>query len=69
MEDLQMGDVVWLKGGTQRMTLIIKSDDPQMGSQYICAWHDSKGNEKRANYPPEALTKTEPQSTPPAATT
>lgn len=48
---LKIGDVVRLKGGTQKMTVI---SDATGGGHVTCAWHAGAKSEK-ANYPVAAL--------------
>lgn len=62
MEELNIGDTVYLKSGGFPMTLIIKDEKTK---SYTCVWHDKTGKEQRASYPPDALTCESPNPQPP----
>ena len=62
MANFQKGDVVYLKSGSEAMT--ITSDETSDGSVHV-AWHTKDGAEKMGYYPRVALTKENPSKIPP----
>jgi len=60
MDEFQIGDIVYLKGGTLKMTVIEITDD-----KCIVAWHDKNGKEHSSKYSFKALTTNDPDNVPP----
>lgn len=59
-DEIEVGDVVQLKSGGPNMTVskIGHADMSQVGPVHAwCAWFDSKGDEKRGNFPLTSLVK------------
>jgi uncharacterized protein YodC (DUF2158 family) len=69
MEDLKVGDVVYLKSGSVKMTIETLNITEDSFSQCICIWHDAKGKLQKKNYNPETLTKSDPSIEPPLGVT
>ncbi len=63
MENLKIGDVVWLKTGSEAMAITKIHED-----NCHVVWHDSNSNEKTGRYPLAILTKDNPNSNPPPPT-
>ncbi|MGE4505376.1 MAG: YodC family protein [Desulfovibrionaceae bacterium] len=57
MADFAIGDVVRLKSGGPKMTIV--KVESLLEEQLFCVWIDSKQKEQRAAYPPEAVQYTE----------
>ena len=52
MEKFVIGDIVELKSGGPKMTVV----DPEYGDEIQCTWFDGK-KQGFGNFPPEALKK------------
>ncbi|HVO76230.1 MAG TPA: DUF2158 domain-containing protein [Ignavibacteriaceae bacterium] len=59
MNPFQVGDIVYLKSGSEPMTI-----QALEGNNCRVAWHDSKGIEKLNSYPCQDLTKDNPKKSP-----
>ena len=62
MNNFKEGDVVYLKSGSDPMTIVSIYKD-----HCHVAWHDKDKIEQRTSYPKEALTKENPIKIPPSS--
>ncbi|MBN8547163.1 MAG: DUF2158 domain-containing protein [Ignavibacteria bacterium] len=60
MEELKLGDVVYLKSGSPGMTITwVENDSCEV------SWIDKSGKKHVSQFPKEALTHTDPNAIPP----
>ncbi len=62
MENLKIGDVVYLKSGSNAMTVTLLD-----GENCHVVWHDKDDKDHNGYYPRESLTKENPKAIPPEA--
>jgi uncharacterized protein YodC (DUF2158 family) len=60
MSDLKIGNVVWLKGGSPKMTITLIADN----GNYICSWFNDKQELQTAAFEPNSLTTQDPNVPP-----
>ena len=67
MNEFKLGEAVYLRGGSSRLTITHIDNEDRNNVQCDVVWHDKDGIEHRSNYPAASLTRDDPDYIPPAA--